>query len=143
MRFLVMFLLSMSVSAMSFAGQKCVTFGNWDTLPNEINAESSESDWSVVYSHITINGIGVCAETVGEMGDVADVLTFDSSTGGLSQDNNNIYCWCRMLYPAVSAWISLGQMGDMDACIDYCSVDCADVAFMPELRSAMLENLRY
>lgn len=153
MRFFCVFLLVfVCVPPVSFAAQKCIAFGDvgYPNMPNELNAESDSSDWSLVYSHITIRGIGVCAETVGEMGDVADVLTYDStvltydsSFGGVVVQNDNKYCWCRMQYPAVSAWISYGGAYDAEDCLSSCSTNCTDIVVEPELRSAMLGNLLY
>ena len=119
------------------AAQQCISFGDLSSTDmNDYTAGLESVDWSLVWPQITISGIAVCAKTVGEVGDVAVALKYDYSGRG------NIYCWCRMLRPAVSYWIASGNMGDLTVCLDECAISCADaVMFGGEVRSAMLDNL--
>lgn len=95
-----------------------------------------------MYPHITIRGIAVCAKNVGEMGDVVDALEYDDifySDSYMTDPNDNVYCWCRMLSPAVTPWVVHGYVGDAGTCLEFCAGYCADGVLMEsEFRAAML-----
>lgn len=65
---------------------------------------------------INVKGIGYCSQQSG------------SSMGSTSMDltkTPGIYCWCKMLSPAVSYWVYLESAMSEDQCWHTCSIDCA------------------
>lgn len=128
-----------------FAVQKCVDFSGVESGAQiEYIVDMDSLDWKWVFPNLTIRGIGVCAATVGELGDVSDSLTM-SLSGLLSGDykTNNFYCWCRMLSPALSDWVAYGsESDDPEECVMRCADDCGiGFVYDPELKSAMLDSL--
>lgn len=128
------------------AAQQCVKFGDLTFPVNEYNAEMGGVDWSLVWSYVTVRGIGVCVRTPGELGDVANFIQYDDnftcSQFEVFNDNDNKYCWCRMLSPAISAWVAYGDIGEASGCAESCAMDCADSVLMePVFKTAMLDSL--
>lgn len=122
------------------AAQRCIDFGDLSMWLNEYNAPLDSVDWSLVWPHITVEGIGVCAETSGSVGDVLDTIEYDTSF--FQSSNDNFYCWCRMLSPAVSKWVFHSYIGYADGCLEYCSTYCADeFIFSSDFREIMLGTL--
>ena len=123
----ILFLMFLMFCVPCFAAQKCVDFSELEkTGPDSIDAVYDRVDWTIVYPHITIRGLGVCSDQAGEYGDVTDVLR----AGFLQYDPSglygatNTYCWCRVISPAVSSWIMYEDYGDPEACIELCATDC-------------------
>lgn len=147
MKRVLVFIFMMLCPGVLFGVQKCVNFGELGPGFVEYNAAWGDVDWSLVWSHITIHGIATCVETNGKIGDVAAHVKYDDTfycskeLGGVSS-NDNQYCWCKMISPAVSLWVAYGDIGDAEACVERCAMACADSVFMePNFRSAMLGSL--
>ena len=126
------------------AAQQCVKFGDLSFPVNEYNAEIGGVDWSLVWSYVTVRGIGVCVRTPGELGDVANFIQYDDTftCDIVHEPNDNKYCWCRMLSPAISAWVAYGDIGEASGCAESCAQGCADSVLMePVFKTAMLDSL--
>ncbi|MDW2958668.1 MAG: hypothetical protein R8M37_02565 [Alphaproteobacteria bacterium] len=140
-RILLFGVLMMVAGGELMAAQQCVKFGDLSVPLNEYNAEMGGVDWSLVWSYVTVRGIGVCVHTPGELGDVAVSIEYDASFYG-SEPNDNSYCWCRMLNPAVSFWVAYGEVDDAEVCAERCASLCADsVLIEPVFKTAMLGSL--
>lgn len=88
---------------------------------------------------IEIRGLAICANTTGTAGDTAETLFIIDPDEG---ENGN--CWCKMVSPAVSAWVLEGTYSTTE----YCSSDCTDFCsrIIPEYsgsaaRDSMLNSL--
>ena len=137
MRKIIFLLYFMIVSGIASAAQQCVNFGELVVPMDEYNAEWGGVDWSLAWSYITIRGISVCAMTQGELADVVDTIEYDDVF--YNSGNSNTYCWCRIISPAVSAWIAYGDLEDAEYCLESCARECADSVFLrPVFKSAML-----
>lgn len=78
------------------------------------------SDWSTTctlsgYPSVTVSGIGICSDNNGEVGEVYDGQL---KIGGAT-------CWCRMLLPVVSKWVSNGTHETESDCYRICAYRCA------------------
>lgn len=144
MRKIIFSLYFMIVSGIASAAQQCVDFGELST--GLYIASSDVVDWTVYNSDVTVQGIGVCVQTIGNMGDVKDTLKYDASLycafcndDDFYRSNSNQYCWCRMFSPVASKWVAYGSFGDAEECLDNCSEECAAALITSTaFRSAML-----
>ncbi len=108
------------------------------TPPDNVNSQQiilkSGSDWIIQIpvgsqTQRRIQGIAACSATKGSTaaaGSTATSLTMYPAT-------SNIYCWCKMTWPALSNWVSVGYSSSWstnyattDACLKDCANRCAD-----------------
>ena len=74
------------------------------------------SNWSVTCGGIEIQGVAFCgSQKGGSKGETSETVT----TSSTSDDNK--YCWCKMVSPAVSPWVFRYS----DTSVGYCAVNCA------------------
>ena len=99
------------------AATKCVALNASSTCTKRSNP--SLSDWNATCSNIPVKGIGVCSSTPGSTaGQTADTLET-----AYNADENG-YCWCKMVSPAVSRWV-FNYYGTTTSCMPYCAHSCA------------------
>ena len=110
------------------AVQKCVAF---DASTTECTSESAygNADWSATCTtngtSVPIKGIAMCSnQEADDYYATSDAITMVRS----ETETTNVYCWCKMVEPAVSSWVFLEAHASADYCADYCSFYCADVA---------------
>lgn len=72
--------------------------------------------WQATFSYGKIYGIASCNKTSGSVG-MVNIGTV------MSQTDEGQYCWCKMLVPAVSAWVF--EDGNSDSASN-CAVFCAN-----------------
>lgn len=98
-----------------------------DCIDNSTSTDSS--NWSVKCrnsgsNYITIDGVAVCSSTAG-------ATEFSSTATSLSATKGDrLYCWCKMVSPAVSKWIYIftwanGSTPYEPNCTTNCSRFCA------------------
>ncbi len=108
-----------------------------------INGKSNGSTgtgktWSTKFSYGIISGIAACAA--------------DCKTGGCVATNQNmnvystgVYCYCKMLRPALSRWVYSGYMAPgnvSDHCTENCASPCAShAASMVPLRRGLYRSV--
>lgn len=103
-----------AISVAPIAGvTKCVQLSHSTTCVAEQQESTSKVDWSVTCGtkNISVIGISMCALSSGSAG--------TASTSLLRGNENNNNCWCKMVSPAVSRWISSGLSSVA------CGRDCA------------------
>lgn len=90
-------------------------------------------DWypTVSCGGYAVKGIGVIAAVSGVFGSVADKIEYSSAGTGM--------CWCKMLSPAVSKWVSIDVQGTLTTCAGICSAYF--VTNTDNLRQIILSNL--
>ncbi len=91
--------------------------------------------WSGDSNNVTINGIAMCSTDVNSgYGEIADKLTLGTA---------NLYCWCKMISPAISErWVSADYFTTESNCQYSCSGVCARLgAIDEEFRSLLFTPL--
>ena len=123
-----------AISVMPIGGvTKCVQLSSSTTCVAEQQASTSKVDWSVTCGtkNISVIGISMCASSSGSAGTASTAVS-------RSDENNN--CWCTMVSPAVSRWISSGFSSV--ACHRDCAGSCRRaLEDNSTFRSAMFSNL--
>lgn len=85
-----------------------------------------------------VSGIAVCSsQNGGTIGETAHMLELSGTL------NNNKYCWCRVIGPAVSYyWLYNGSYGSASTCSSDCAYDCAySFASSESFRTAAFSSL--
>ena len=121
------------VSVPAAAVQKCVALGSGTTCeaPGGLSRPpTGKADWSLTCTtsgkSVTVNGIGVCAGQVGNSTPL-DSLTISTcfSTGSCPASGDAVYCYCRMVSPALSQWVYSGLVYRSESeCENYCASTC-------------------
>lgn len=90
-------------------------------------------DWypTVSCAGYTVKGIGIVSPTTGSVGAVSDEIEYNTNGTG--------YCWCKMLSPAVSKWVSIAGLGTLSTCAGFCSTYFVNNTH--NLRGIMLSNI--
>ena len=105
---------------------KCVALGSSTTCEANYGLYQNHPDWSAICTtngvSTPIKGIGVCSSTEGSSAYYATATELEMS----STADNNKYCWCRMISPAVSHWISATSFASNDECSQNCAYECGD-----------------
>ncbi len=103
-----------------YAVTKCVKLTSSTTCTN---ASGSGSNWSATCGGIAIQGVAFCGyQDGGSEGKTSENVTASSTS------NNNKYCWCKMVSPAVSSWVFLISVASAGACAISCAGSCANAA---------------
>ena len=124
----------------TFAVTKCVAL-NSNTTCTYKNPGDYVVDWTSTCTtngaSTPISGIAVCSENGGDVRYPETELNISSDLDG------NLYCWCRMVSPAVSLWVySDGLAVTSDYCLSYCADTCADsMKNNASFRSALFGSL--
>ena len=117
----------------AYAVTKCVKLTSSTTCTSSSGA-TGQSNWSATCGGIEIQGVAFCgSQNGGSVGATTETVT-------TSRDNNK-YCWCKMVSPAVSRWL-FGAASSADDCPFLCAMYCANVAKAnPPFRSALFSGL--
>ena len=103
---------------------KCVALNSSTTCEANYGLYQNHPDWSAICTtngvSTPISGIGVCSSTKGSSYQTATELDISSTA------DDNKYCWCRMISPAVSHWISATSFASNDECSQNCAYECGD-----------------
>lgn len=121
--------------------KKCVRLSTTSACSNP-DFDTLGVDWSVTCNGLTkVNGIGVCASTSGtSVGTTATALQVSANA------NDNFYCWCRMITPAVSKWIFINAFSNdgqwcRGSCSDYCANFLSNSDWTDRFNAPMFSNL--
>ena len=123
------------VSVPAAAVQKCVALGRGTTCeaPRGLSqSPTGKTDWKLTCTtnreSVTVSGIGVCASVLGPTSSpVNSLFTSEcvSSASCPASVGNAIYCWCRMLSPALSQWVAIQlSFASESACLYNCAARC-------------------
>ena len=124
------------------AVQKCVALDASSTTCTS-TPTAGNADWSATCTtngtSVPIKGIAMCSNQKADAQyGTSDAITTVSST----TDTDNIYCWCKMVEPAVSSWVYNDTYTSAGSCEYACSIFCANyVQSVSKFRSAMLSSL--
>lgn len=121
----------------AYAVTKCVKLTSSTTCTSSSGA-FGQSNWSATCGGIEIQGVAFCGS---QYGDSMDGTKSETVTTSLTSDDNR-YCWCKMVSPAVSSWVSYGARMDAGDCADDCAYNCASsVRGNSAWRSALFSGL--
>ncbi len=117
---------------------KCVALNSSTTCT--IDDYKNHTDWAstcTTYGVSTpVSGIGICSSTDGGSG-YQTATELDTS----STPDDNKYCWCRMISPAVSRWVYSAAPATI-YCDRYCANNCAtNLYFYPAFRRVLFGSL--
>lgn len=127
------------LSVPAIAVQRCVALNNSTTCAlavPEDHASMWESSCTTGGQYVPIRGVFACATEYAEFGVAADSLTEGGDSGN---------CWCKIIGPAESKWVSVGQgttESEVYGCVMKCAYDCA--RYMAEssvFRNALFSSL--
>ena len=118
----------------AYAVTKCVKLTPSTTC---MNRSSSGSNWSITCGDIKIQGVAFCgSQDGGSFGTKSETVTTS-----LTSDDNK-YCWCKMVSPAVSSWVFNTTNSSAGYCANYCASHCASNAqYRSAFRSALFSGL--
>ena len=123
----------------AMAVTKCVALNSSTTCTIDDSQYQYHTDWAstcTTYGVSTpISGIGICSSTQGSGYQTATEL----DTSSTSDDNK--YCWCRMISPAVSRWV-FSSSPPNSSCDRYCAEYCmTQLYFYAAFRSRLFGSL--
>ncbi len=115
---------------------KCVKLSSSTTCSNYSGA-TSQSNWSVTCGGVSVQGVAFCgSQSGGSQGATSTTVTISSTV------DNNKYCWCRMISPAVSQWVFYSEYESHRVCASDCAQYCAYYGLtFAAFRSALFSNL--
>ena len=112
---------------------KCVKLTS-STTCSTYSGISGQSNWSATCGGVSIQGVAFCgSQDGGSTGATTDAVT---------TSDNNKYCWCKMVSPAVSSWVFSGNHYSASNCTYNCADHCVpNGAYDAPFRSAMFGSL--
>ena len=120
----------------AYAVTKCVKLTSSTTCTSYSGA-TSQSNWSATCGGIEIQGVAFCGSQKGGSAGVTTETVTTSSTS-----DNNKYCWCKMVSPAVSSWVFMYSISSAANCALNCASSCASYARnSPAFRSGLFSGL--
>ena len=112
-------LLCAAIIPPAFAVTKCVKLSS-STTCSTYSGISGQSNWSATCGGVSIQGVAFCgSQDGGSTGATTDAVT---------TSDNNKYCWCKMVSPAVSSWVFYGDRESASNCARLCARICASYA---------------
>ena len=104
----------------AYAVTKCVKLTPSTTCTSSYGA-TGQSNWSATCGGIKIQGVAFCGS---QKGGSAGATTESVTTS--SNPDNNKYCWCKMVSPAVSSWVFYNYPSTTaGVCATTCAYGCA------------------
>ena len=127
-------LICMATIPPAVAVTKCVKLTSSTTCSNYSN---SGSNWSATCGDVPIQGVAFCgSQNGGSVGATTDAVTTSRNA------DDNKYCWCKMVSPAVSRWVFYNASTSVGYCVYSCASACALYAQAnPSFRSGLFGSL--
>ena len=117
----------------AYAVTKCVKLTPSTTCPT---SSGNGSNWSATCGGIEIQGVAFCgSQDGGSTGTKSGTVTTSSTS------DNNKYCWCKMVSPAVSSWVFGRSTSSGGLCTSSCSYSCANLVKGSAFRSGLFSGL--
>ena len=102
----------------TYAVTKCVKLTS-STTCTSYSGVIGRSNWSATCGGIEIQGVAFCgSRNGGSIGTKSETVTTSSTS------DNNKYCWCKMVSPAVSSWVFSFSYTDAGSCANNCATNC-------------------
>ena len=120
----------------AYAVTKCVKLTS-STTCTSYSGGYNQSNWSATCGGIEIQGVAFCGS---QDGGSAGTKSENVTTSATSDDNK--YCWCKMVSPAVSSLVFSHSGTSASACANLCAYNCAGRAQRSSaLRSGLFSGL--
>ena len=118
----------------AYAVTKCVKLTPSTTCTT---SSGNGSNWSATCGGVSVSGVAFCgSQDGGSEGKTSETVT----TSTTSDDNK--YCWCKMVSPAVSSWVFVTSSTTAGGCVYNCASVCAGRARNDsDFRSALFSGL--
>ena len=117
-----------------YAVTKCVKLSPSTTCTTTSGFVNGQSNWSATCGGIEIQGVAFCgAQDGGSIGTKSETVE--------GAYDNNTYCWCKMVSPAVSSWVFSYSSPYAYQCADFCVYDCMRALSNYAFRSALFSGL--
>ncbi len=118
----------------AYAVTKCVKLTSSTTCTT---SSGNGSNWSATCGGIEIQGVAFCgSQDGGSIGATTETVTTSSNS------DNNKYCWCKMVSPAVSSWVFSYSYPYAGTCATSCAGYCASRAQLASVfRSGLFSGL--
>ena len=119
----------------AYAVTKCVKLTSSTTCTSHSGAYD-QSNWSITCGGIEIQGVAFCgSQNGGSIGATTESVTISSTI------DDNKYCWCKMVSPAVSSWVFNYSDSSAGYCVNGCARNCAHYArYNSDLRSGLFSE---
>ena len=119
-----------------YAVTKCVKLTSSTTCTSSSGA-FGQSNWSATCGGVSVSGVAFCGS---QKGSSAGVKSKTVTTSLTSDDNR--YCWCKMVSPAVSSWVFADSEASAGNCAADCAYNCATRAqYNSAFRAALFSGL--
>ena len=120
----------------AYAVTKCVKLTSSTTCTSP-SGEAGQSNWSVNCGGIAVQGVAFCgSQKGGSAGETSETVTISSNS------DDNKHCWCKMVSPAVSSWVSYFSFSSAGDCARICAGRCEYGAqYSSAFRSALFSGL--
>ena len=105
----------------AYAVTKCVKLRP-STTCTSFSGSYYYSNWSATCGGIGIQGVVFC----GSKGAGGLFGTTTDNVVATSKNEDNKYCWCKMVSPAVSSWVYSGSFTDGATCMNKCAYNCGE-----------------
>ena len=103
----------------AYAVTKCVKLTSSTTCTSNYGS-TGQSNWAATCGGIEIQGVAFCgSQNGGSTGTKSETVTTSSTS------DNNKYCWCKMVSPAVSSWVFFYTRTSAGGCANGCAYNCA------------------
>ena len=102
---------------------KCVKLTPSTICSDNGTTTTSQPEWHLTCDGVPVHGIGFCSSQRG----ASIGATTDNLETSISTDENR-YCWCRMISPAVSRWVYSEYFYANSDCVDLCAYSCSQYA---------------
>ena len=104
------------ISAPAIAVQKCVALNSGTSCRTKL-ASNGGYDWTLSCStgrtSVAVSGISACSDVRAPAGtlqtNLSSVDLSSCQNSGTCVIDEPLFCWCRMISPAVSQWVSAGK----------------------------------
>lgn len=142
-RLILVLLFFMAFEMQALGARKCAALSP-DAVSCSATATNAYSmDWSATCSAAgrttQIKGIAMCSQDFGS----SDNIAVSDLTWNTYDTSQNIYCWCKIVIPAVSStWVFASKGLNARECTQNCAGECARYfSGDREVRSYLLYNL--
>ena len=125
------------VSVPAAAVQKCVALGSGTTCagPGGLSRPpTGKADWSLTCrtnsKSVAVSGIGVCSSVSGRTASPVSSGNLTTTTACISSSScplsgDAVYCYCRMVSPALSQWVAIELAFESESlCLQNCAATC-------------------
>ena len=124
------------VSVPAAAVQKCVALGSRTTCeaPRGLSqSPTGKADWSLTCTtngtSVAVSGIGICSSVRGTTSSPVSsgnlTTTTCISAGSCPASGDAVYCYCRMVSPALSQWVAIQMaFASESTCLQNCASTC-------------------